>query len=291
MRYKKWSWICLAIFIISVCLYFLFSTSKEKRRIEYEQQLAQYELEYQRRQKIIGQYDSIRNRNEEMIEEVIDFHMAHLRKEAELNRPYGYGTSTTLYEDSIRIREELETEFQEKIIQFQRENDPGAIERPKEPQQDSFNLISGSASIISLVASVFFRICDNKKKKKTSSANSSLNQESPLSVEPLKSQTFFELSEEYNGYMTAITYTNCGDEEARNVSVNVEQNENETVSLTVIKNDDLFPVEMLNIGDSFEIEVECYYPKAYRYFTVEWEDNKGKHTQRNRVQLSKNYEV
>ena len=109
--------------------------------------------------------------------------------------------------------------------------------------------------------------------------------------EPCRSSSVFGIRAVYNGYMTTITYTNLGGCEVKKVSVSVEQKTNETVSLTIVKNEQMFPIEMLNVGDSFDLEVECYYPKANRYFTVEWEDKAGKHSQRNHILLSKYYNV
>lgn len=111
------------------------------------------------------------------------------------------------------------------------------------------------------------------------------------SEEPRGDTSVFSIRAVYNGYMTTITYTNLGSCEVRKVNVSVEQKTNEKVSLTLIKNELIFPIEMLGVGDSFELEVECFYPKANRYFTVEWEDKSGKHSQRNLVLLSKNYIV
>lgn len=111
------------------------------------------------------------------------------------------------------------------------------------------------------------------------------------SNQPYGNASVFRLQKVYNGYMTTIKYTNSGNCEARKVRVDMEQKEGETVSLTIIKNDYIFPIEILNVGDSFEIDVECYYPKANRYLTIEWEDKLGKHSQRNLVLLSKNYIV
>ena len=111
------------------------------------------------------------------------------------------------------------------------------------------------------------------------------------STPPKRNALVFRFQIVYNGYLTTIKYTNVGDCEARNVSVGVEQKADEMVSLTLIKNKHVFPIEMLNVGDSFELEVECYYPKANRFFIVEWEDKAGKHSQRNNILLSKNYIV
>lgn len=108
---------------------------------------------------------------------------------------------------------------------------------------------------------------------------------------PWRNALVFEIREVYHGYMTTIKYTNVGSCEVRKVSVSVEQDTDEMVSHTLIKNEHIFPIEMLNVGDSFEIEVECYYPKTNRYFTIEWEDKGGKHSQRNHILLSKNYIV
>lgn len=165
-----------------------------------------------------------------------------------------------------------------------------------------YGYVGSTASIISLFLTFYYRYKDKKEKRKEKAEEERRKQallelvNAPLTM-PSKSglampkQAVFDYGQDYKGYLTTITYSNHGNRLVKNVSVSVEQKEDETASPTLIKNDDIFPIEMLNVGDSFEIEVECYYPKAYRYFTVEWEDEKGKHYQKNRVMLSKNYMV
>lgn len=336
MRYKLWSRISLGISIIGILITISFINIQNKKKDEYLKQLAQYEQEILAKQDSIRQLDSIRFQYMKDYYLVLSqFDQEYKTKRSHVISLYSwpnydsiaiqqimemeYDSMLVRYEEEYGINQDIirhvyqpspfgkeisftgvpRDKYEDPRYHYETTRERIIIQQPRKPQTDSFGILGGSASILGLFFTFFFRIKDKKNEKADKERiKHEINRE-PIAKtnniiaesEFVKNRLFFGLHEEYNGYMTAITYTNCGDEEARNVSVNVEQNENETVSLTVIKNDDLFPIEMLNIGDSFEIEVECYYPKAYRYFTVEWEDSKGKHTQRNRVQLSKNYEV
>lgn len=161
------------------------------------------------------------------------------------------------------------------------------------------------ATIVVAVLFYFLQKSDNKKSNNVKQVEKKVYKGINLAdinfVVPIKGKqsteetcrvsSVFGIRAVYNGYMTTITYTNLGSYKVKKVSVSVEQKINETVSLTLVKNEQIFPIEMLNVGDSFELEVECYYPKANRYFTVEWEDKAGKHSQRNHILLSKYYNV
>lgn len=102
-----------------------------------------------------------------------------------------------------------------------------------------------------------------------------------------KQAVTFSIGIEYRNYMNFITYTNKGNREARNVMVNVEQSKTETNSETVIENASILPVDLVAIGDHVDLEVSCYYKKTYRHFTIEWDDETGKHSQENNLLLSK----
>lgn len=101
----------------------------------------------------------------------------------------------------------------------------------------------------------------------------------------------FEITEKYQGYRTELTYRNVGNACARFVKVTVNQDENENLSKTVIVNNGQFPIFFLMPGDRFYIDVDCYYPKTYREFHIQWEDSAGFHDEAHKVLLSKNYAV
>lgn len=173
-------------------------------------------------------------------------------------------------------------------------------ENMKEVRKDSpLTKVSSYFGILSFFFTIYFGVTSKKDDKKEKKRGVNLadidfvvptkDVEKPKCTE--KTEIAFGIRAEYNGYMTTIVYTNIGGSVLKNVSVCVEQNAAEMASPTVIKNENVFPIEMLYTGDSFEIEVECYYKKAYRYFAVNWEDETDRYTQRNRILLSKNYNV
>lgn len=325
MKYKVWFWICLSISIVFILITIGIHTSNknanEKAFLEY---LAQYEEEVRMMNdsiKCLSSYnDSIiknqlRSEYDERIRIEVEKH-----KEEELNHSNHPGMGTephSLYEDTIRIREEMEMKYRAELVRQQEEierlsqqqkekNEQILKEKTDEIQDSNFAKASGAASILGLFFTFFFRYKDNKEKRKENEVsgnnrNVGINLANiPFSFptqakchtqKPAEHQRVFEFRTKYFGYMTTIIYNYRGKSEVKNVSVSVEQKADEMVSLTLIKNNDIFQIEKLYVGDSFEIEVECYYKKAYRYFSVEWEDETGKHTQRNHVLLSKDYEA
>jgi hypothetical protein len=66
--------------------------------------------------------------------------------------------------------------------------------------------------------------------------------------------------------LLATTYASFGSCEVRKIGVCVEQKINETVSLTLVKNERVFPIEMFDVEGGFELEVECCYPKAKGFY-------------------------
>ena len=101
----------------------------------------------------------------------------------------------------------------------------------------------------------------------------------------------FKITSKYKGYRTELMYKNNSNVCARNVKVIVVQDENEKLSETVIVNEKQFPIAFLMPGDWFYVDVDCYYPKTYREFHVQWDDETGEHDEKNMLLLSKNYVV
>ncbi len=105
-----------------------------------------------------------------------------------------------------------------------------------------------------------------------------------------KRRADLSIDERTYGYETTLTIRNTGEAEAKNVMVEVLPDKEQNLTNARIVNAEILPKETVYPKGSFQVTVECWYPKAYRDVVVTWEDTKPRKIVQN-VQLSKNYVV
>ena len=165
-----------------------------------------------------------------------------------------------------------------------------------------FEKVSGAASILSLFFTFFFRYKDNKERQKDDGEHKEQFMSLVKDMQDAELNDFDRVIDKKgaalsidektydNGYETTLTIRNNGEAEARNVMVEVLPDKEQNETNARIVNAEILPKEIVFPKGSFQVTVECWYPKAYRDVVVTWEDTKPRKVVQN-VQLSKNYVV
>ena len=328
MRNKVWFWICLSISIFLVLITIVVVFTQNEKINEYKEQLARYEIEISRQDSIYYcdsiKYQYSKNPYYRGVTEMFisDYRM----KQNDIQSESEY--------DSITLQRVLEAEYEKMLVRYENHygvnqeiirtlyhpsfpeeisiglvyDDPldyqepkrTVVQQPIKPQFYGFDIVSGSASILGLFFTFFFRYRDNKEKREKKEQQSQLRSADTGLIEDLTSSDYvggkkkadLSIDEKTydNGYETTLTIRNNGEAEAKNVMVEILPDKKQNLTNARIVNAEILPMEIVYPKGSFQVTVECWYPKAYRDVVVTWEDTKPRKIVQN-VQLSKNYVV
>ena len=311
MRYKTWFWVSLTVSVFLIVLTIILVVKHEREMQEYYSEYIRYVAEKQQSENEALWDDSIRRDLARQYEAIYEMRYKEIIRDLENNLPYGEVPPQLRDSLAEELREELNGELQQKLNQVRNEySELNEINPPVKPTNDGFNKICGISSVLGLFFTFFFRYKDNQEKRKEKeekkrqgdiieSEHTAIASVAKKVVEDLERQknmqeqtsAKFEINPRYKGYRTELAYKNVSSVCAKNVKVTVIQDEKDKLSETVIVNSDQFPLSFVMPGDWFYVDVDCYYPKAYREFHIQWEDETGSHDEHNRVLLSKNYVV